>query len=299
MAEELQTLIAIEESQFDHEQIQQIPIRNIRPNPFQPRKHLEKEKICELAQSIKTYGLLQPVIARKTHSGFELVAGHRRLLACEMLGWTEIPAIVRDLSNSAMATVALIENLQRENLTFLEEAEGYERLIREFKLTQEVLAQRLGKSQSTIANKLRILKLPREVKEKLGAEELTERHARALLKLPRAEDQLRILQEVCNLRYTVQQTEKRVSDYLSSLEPPVAKERKKVIIRDLRIFLNTIRQAVSILESGGLDAKLKETDLGDSIEVTIRLPKNKRKEANSVKSTSSTSMTHIPVLPGK
>ncbi|EEG76928.1 nucleoid occlusion protein [Dethiobacter alkaliphilus] len=299
MAEELKTLMEIEETQFDQEQIQYIAIANIRPNPYQPRKNIEEEKIYELAQSIKTYGLLQPVIARKSATGYELVAGHRRLLACKKLGWAEVPAIVRELSNSAMATVALIENLQRENLSFLEEAQGYESLIREFKLTQEVLAQRLGKSQSTIANKLRILKLPREVKEKLQIQELTERHARALLKLPGEEDQLKILQEVCNLRYTVQQTEKRVADYLSNLEPTAVKERKKVIIRDIRIFLNTVRQAVSILEAGGLNARLQENDLGDSIEVTIRLPKNKKNSAQAVKSTSVAAAVQRPLLPGQ
>ncbi|MCW3488968.1 nucleoid occlusion protein [Dethiobacter alkaliphilus] len=299
MAEELKTLMEIEETQFDQEHIQYISIANIRPNPYQPRKNIEEEKIYELAQSIKTYGLLQPVIARKSATGYELVAGHRRLLACKKLGWAEVPAIVRELSNSAMATVALIENLQRENLSFLEEAQGYESLIREFKLTQEVLAQRLGKSQSTIANKLRILKLPREVKEKLRAQELTERHARALLKLPGEVDQLKILQEVCNLRYTVQQTEKRVADYLSNMEPTAVKERKKVIIRDIRIFLNTVRQAVSILEAGGLNARLQENDLGDSIEVTIRLPKNKKNSAQAVKSTSVAAAAHRPLLPGQ
>ena len=201
----------IEEGDYDQGELQQIPLINIRPNPFQPRTEFEPEKITELMQSIKTYGLLQPVLVRKNEKGgYELVVGERRYRACKQLGWTVIPAVIKELSESAMATVALIENLQRENLSFLEEAAGYERLLREFNFTQEVLAQRLGKSQSTIANKLRLLKLPETVKQKLLAEELTERHARALLKLPNTSAQEKILQEICNLGYTVKQTERRV-----------------------------------------------------------------------------------------
>ncbi|HAA37587.1 MAG TPA: nucleoid occlusion protein [Firmicutes bacterium] len=275
MSEDWRKLMNIEEIEYEQNELQQIPINKIRPNPFQPRQVFEPEKIAELMQSIKTYGLLQPVIVRSIASGYELVAGERRLRACQQLGWTQIPAVVKDVSESAMATMALIENLQRENLSFLEEAAGYERLLKEFKLTQEVLAQRLGKSQSTIANKLRLLKLPDSVKEKLLAHDLTERHARALLKLPDEEAQIKILQEVCNLGYTVKQTENRVAAYLKKLSPP-PKERKKVIIRDVRIFLNTIRQAVSLLESGGLGPRLKEKDCGDYLEITICVPKNKK-----------------------
>lgn len=275
MGEDWRILMDLEETHYSQEQIHYVPIKKIRPNPYQPRKDFEPEKIAELMQSIKTYGLLQPIIVRKTKTGYELVAGERRLRACEQLGWTEIPVVIKDFSESAMATVALIENLQRENLSYFEEAAGYERLLREFNLTQEVLAQRIGKSQSTIANKLRLLKLPPKIKEKLIAHDLTERHARALLKLPTEEAQEKILREICNLGYTVKQTEQRVAAYLRQLEVP-QKERKKVVIRDLRIFLNTIRQAVSLLESGGLGPKLKERDMGDYLEITITIPKNKK-----------------------
>ncbi|NLZ92868.1 MAG: nucleoid occlusion protein [Firmicutes bacterium] len=281
MGEDWRKLMNIEEMDYEQVELQQIAIKNIRPNPFQPRRNFESEKIEELMQSVKTYGLLQPIIVRRVGSFFELVAGERRVRACQKLGWTHITAIVKDLSENAMATVALIENLQRENLTFLEEAMAYEKLLQEFNLTQEVLAQRLGKSQSTIANKLRLLKLPERVKEKLISEELTERHARALLKLPDEKAQIKILQEVCNLGYNVKQTERRVEDYLHKISP--VKERKKVIVRDLRIFLNTIRQAVSLLESGGLPAKLKEKDQGDYLEITIRVPKGKRSQTKTIR----------------
>jgi ParB family chromosome partitioning protein len=279
VGEDWKKLMNIDLGDFEQNELQQIPINKIRLNPFQPRKDFEPEKLAELMQSIKTYGLLQPIIVRVVEGGYQLVAGERRLRACSQLGWTEIPAVVRELSENAMATMALIENLQRENLSFLEEAAGYERLLREFGLTQEVLAQRLGKSQSTIANKLRLLKLPEKVKEKLLKEELTERHARALLKLPDAAAQEKILNEICNLNYTVKQTEQRVEEYLRSLSAPLpAKERKKVIIRDIRIFLNTVRQAVSLLESGGLGPKIKEKDFGDYLEITIRIPKQRKQK---------------------
>jgi ParB family chromosome partitioning protein len=297
MSEELKSLTELEDGAFQQGNTHSVSLRKIRPNPYQPRIHIEQEKIDELAQSIKTYGLLQPIIVRKFGDGFQLVAGQRRMMACEKLSWSEIPALIRDLSDSAMATVALIENLQRENLSFLEEAQGYERLLQEFHLTQEVLAQRLGKSQSTIANKLRLLKLPAPVKEKLSSQEITERHARALLKLPDEGAQMRVVQEILNLGYTVQQTEKRVAEYLAQKESGQAKERKKVIIRDIRIFLNTVRQAISILESGGLDVKMKEQDFGEFMEVTIRMPKTKRKVENPVKSSPSPTNRHETVFP--
>ncbi|MBS3898223.1 MAG: nucleoid occlusion protein [Dethiobacter sp.] len=280
MRDDLKTLIDIESKEGEQGEIRHVFIENIRPNPYQPRKQIDLEKVQELAQSVRTYGLLQPVIVRESHQhDYELVAGHRRLMACQILGWSEIPAIVKRLSNSGMATVALIENLQRENLTFLEEALAYDKILQEFKpkVTQEVLAQRLGKSQSTIANKLRLLKLPELVKEKLVADEVTERHARALLKLPDEHAQLRVLQEVINLQYTVQQTEKRVADYLLKLNPPPSKERRKVIIQDVRIFLNTVRQAASILEAGGVAIKIMEQDLGENIEITISMSKQKKR----------------------
>jgi ParB family transcriptional regulator, chromosome partitioning protein len=299
MSEELKTLMELEDGDPGQQRTQVVALRKIRPNPYQPRQVIEMEKIEELAQSIKTYGLLQPVIVRPFQGEYQLVAGHRRMMACQRLGWSEIPAMVRQLSDSAMATVALIENLQRENLSFLEEAQGYERLLREFHLTQEVLAQRLGKSQSTIANKLRLLKLPAPVKDRLSAQEITERHARALLKLPDEATMLRVVQEIINLGYTVQQTERRVSEYLAQTESAPVRERKKVIIRDIRIFLNTVRQAVSILESGGLDARVKEQDFGDYLEVTIRLPKTKRKTENDVNRHPSPSAGSHSIFPGQ
>jgi ParB family transcriptional regulator, chromosome partitioning protein len=254
------------------DEIQMILMELIEPNPYQPRKNFDPEKIEELAQSIKTYGLLQPIILRQYQRKYQLVAGERRQLACQKLGWTRIPALVREYSESGMAAIALIENLQRENLDFLEEAEGLDKLVREFGLTQEVLAQRLGKSQSTIANKLRILKLPDKVKTVLKDAGLSERHARALLKLPREDQQLLAVERIGGGDLNVKQTEDLVEALLAR-EGQGKAPSPKVVIRDLRIFLNTLRQAVKIIENAGLKPRVTEEDLGDVYEVRISLPK--------------------------
>ncbi len=275
MKEAWSKLVKVDPGELKKDDIQHIELENIEPNPFQPRKFFDEEKIRELAQSIKTYGLLQPVILRKSDNIYQIVAGERRCLACRSLGMKTIPAIVRELTDSAMATIALIENLQRENLHFLEEAAGYQKLLDDFSLTQEVLAQRLGKSQSAIANKMRLLKLPGRIREKIFEGGITERHARALLKLPDEECQLRVYNEVCNLGLTVKQAERRVDEILSRNSSKETPAKKKVFVRDVRIFLNTIRQAVSLLEKAGLAPAVTEKDCGDFIEVTISLPKER------------------------
>jgi ParB family transcriptional regulator, chromosome partitioning protein len=250
-----------------------IQIDQIGPNPYQPRRTFSPEKIQELTQSIKTYGLLQPIIVRRDGRGYQLVVGQRRLIACRNLGWKSISATVKDLSDSAMAAIALIENLQRENLNYFEESAGYARLMNEFKLTQEVLAQRLGKSQSTIANKMRLLKLPESVKEVLLAENLTERHARALLKLESEELQQKILQEIIEKGLTVSQTEVRIESLSNKPADSAARKQPKGVIRDFRIFLNTIREAVKIIERSGLTPEVEEKVSPEYVEVTIRLVK--------------------------
>lgn len=259
------------------EEIKSIRIDLIRTNPYQPRENFENEKIMELAQSIKTYGLLQPIIVARENNGFCVVAGERRLLACKALGWTEIPAIVRDYKNSSLAAVSLIENIQRENLNFIEEAMGYKKLMEEFNLTQEVLAQRLGKSQSTIANKLRLLKLPEEIKQLVKEEKLTERHARALLKLPSPEKQKEAVKVIMEMGMNVKETEKLVEEMINREKNSKSSVtiQRKVLIRDLRIFLNTIRQAVQIIRRAGINPYVEELECDDFWEIRIRLPKNK------------------------
>ncbi len=266
------------------EEVKKISLQLIRSNRYQPRENFDEEKIQELAQSIKTYGMLQPIIVTQEEEGYSIVAGERRYLACKLLKWQEIPAIIRDYRGSSLAAVTLIENLQRENLNIIEEAQGYKRLIEEFNLTQEVLAQRLGKSQSTIANKLRLLKLPPTIKILLGEGKLTERHARTLLKLDSPEKQQKAAEFILQQNLNVSETESLVSKLAQEKEGEMAeKSRRKVIVRDLRIFLNTIRQAVQVIRKAGLNPSLQEVEKEDCWEICISLPKKEKERKKQLK----------------
>jgi len=266
-----------ERKENEPDKIVNIPLAEIISNPYQPRKYFEKEKIKELAQSINTYGLLQPIILTKSNNVYQIAAGERRFMACSSLGWKEIPAIVREYRQSNLAAVAMIENLQRENLDFIEEAYGYRRLIEEFKLTQEVLAQRLGKSQSTIANKLRILNLPDEIISELKKAKLTERHARSLLKLNSCEEQKEAIKTIADLKLNVKDSEELIKNILKKEEkqPRTGKGKriKRIVIRDKRIFLNTIRQTIRIIEKAGLTPQVEESETDEFWEIKIRLQK--------------------------
>ena len=198
--------------------------------------------------------------------------------AARLLGMVKIPAIVRDLNDRELAEVALIENLQREDLNYFEEAQGYKRLIEEFSLIQDEIARRVGKSQSTIANKLRILKLPENVKKNINAEIITERHARALLKLPTEELQLAVLKTIYEDELNVKETDLLVERMLEkSAEKKTAERGKKIvrIFKDMRIYLNAIRTAVSAIEESGLNVKMEEEDHEEYIEVRIQIPKKR------------------------
>ncbi|MTI93901.1 MAG: nucleoid occlusion protein [Firmicutes bacterium] len=256
------------------DEIKEVKSSLIKPNPFQPRQEFKQEQLEELAQSIKTYGLLQPIIVRPARDGYQLVAGERRWRACTMLGWDRIPAVIKELNDSAMAAIALIENLQRENLDYFEEAVGYHRLLAEFGLTQEVLAQRIGKSQSTIANKMRLLKLAPEIRSALVDAQLSERHARALLKLPDDESREKVLNKIIKMGLNVRQTENLIEalNQDDTLDDDKA-GTDKFIVKDYRILLNTIRQAVATIEQTGLSPIMEQNEHPDYFEVTIRLPK--------------------------
>ncbi len=273
MTEEWMDQFPHQESEPTTENVLAIDLARIRPNPFQPRREIVEEKINELAQSIKSCGLIQPIVVRRVGDGYQLVVGERRYLACRKLGWKKIAASVKTLSDNAMATIALIENLQRENLNYIEEATGYTNLMKSFNLTQDQLAQRLGKSQSTIANKIRLLKLSDDIRVKLLKNGLTERHARALLRLDSEETQLKMIHEITERGLTVSQAEKRIDRIQDTRGERKANGRTKPIIRDMRIVLNTIREAVTVMHSAGLYPEVEETVEQDYIEVTIRLTK--------------------------
>ncbi|NLY77118.1 MAG: nucleoid occlusion protein [Tissierellia bacterium] len=258
-------------------EVKYIPIESIKPNPYQPRKDFNQKSLEELSQSIKTYGVIQPISVRKLQNdSYELVAGERRLRASELANLKEIPAIIVDYRDKESAMIALIENLQREDLNFIEEAEGYKNLIVDHGFTQQELAEKIGKSQSTIANKLRLLKLSDDLKKDLLENNLTERHGRALLKLPDYDLQRKVLDRIISNELNVSRTEKLVNDILDDLTSEKGKENKGKNIKGFisrRIYINTIKNAFKAIKESGIDAKYIEKDKGDYLEVTIKIPK--------------------------
>jgi ParB family chromosome partitioning protein len=265
-----------------HEEVVKLPIEKISPNKYQPRTIFDEEKIEELARTINTHGIIQPIVVRPTEEdGFEIIAGERRFRAMKKLGWTEVPAIVREMSDKETASVALIENLQREELTAIEEAMAYEKLLQLHSLTQEALAQRLGKGQSTIANKLRLLKLPTRIQESILKREISERHARALIPLKEEEQQLMVFDEMLEKQYNVKQLEERIVEVLNPVAATVEEEKKekpkrKAVSKDVRIALNTIRQSLSMVTKSGIELKTEEEDGEDYYQIIVKIPKKKK-----------------------
>lgn len=228
----------------------------------------------ELAESIKEYGVLQPISVRKNGTDFyELIAGERRLRASQLAGLNDIPAIIVDISDAQSALMALIENLQREDLNFFEEAEGYYSLIKDHGLTQEELASKLGKKQSTIANKLRILKLPDEAKKMVKENGLTERHARALLKLPDEKCQIKVLNEVVKRNLNVKATEDLIERELFKINAENKQKNKKVKYKwtiNPRVITNTLKQ---IMDKNGINAEYSHREKEDYLEIIVKIPK--------------------------
>ncbi|HHV71059.1 MAG TPA: nucleoid occlusion protein [Clostridia bacterium] len=282
MREQLIKLLGLQEKDVDNSQIRQIPIDLIKVNPYQPRKHFNEDSLKELSDSIRTFGIIQPLLLRKQKNYYELIAGERRLRASKMAGLTTVPAIITNYTNQEMAELALVENLQREDLGFMDEAEGYRLLIDEFGLTQEELARRVGKSQSTIANKLRLLRLPENVRQNISQEIITERHARALLRLKNDKQQLEVLNKIYEQKLNVRQTEEVIESILrAETLPAVKKEKekknKKVVrfIRDVRILINTVRQLVNDMEKSGIPICIEEVDTGEQYQLVVSITKKK------------------------
>ncbi|WP_010648896.1 nucleoid occlusion protein [Oceanobacillus massiliensis] len=267
----------VEEPAYSPDEVIQLEVERIQPNRFQPRTIFKEEKIKELAQTINTHGMIQPIVVRKLdEENFELIAGERRWRAIQFLGWEKVSAIIREMSDAETASVALIENLQREELTVIEEALAYAKLLELHSLTQEALAQRLGKNQSTIANKLRLLKLPEEVQTALLNKSISERHARALIKLKDPEKQLQMLQVIMDNDLNVKQTEERIAKLNDPKEEQQKKRPKlKGINKDIRIAMNTIRQSLSMVSDTGVDVESDEKEMDDYYQITIKIPKKK------------------------
>ena len=253
-------------------------VDDISPNPVQPRKRFEDESLRELSESIRSYGILNPLTVRLRCGKYELVAGERRLRAAKLAGLTEVPCILVDVNMEDASLLALVENLQRKDLDFLEEAEGIQRLIRMFGMSQEEAAQRIGKSQSAVANKLRLLKLPGDVLDSLRENGLGERHGRALLRLPDPVAQRAALAVILENDMTVAATDAYIDALLSPVEEaspvPEKKERRRTfVLKDVRLFLNTVTKSIDLMKQGGIDAGMKREETEDTLILTISIPK--------------------------
>lgn len=240
----------------------QIPVEFIIPNPEQPRKVFTDNELEELTNSIREYGVLQPLLVKRTEGKkFILIAGERRLRASKLAGLHRVPVIIKDLEEPEAALIALVENVQREDLNFLEEARAYKKLMEDFNLTQGEIAKRVSKQQSTISNKIRILALPEELQQMLMANKLTERHARALLKLTEEADRKKVLNRVIDNNLNVKQTEKLVEDVITNKEK-ANRKKNKINYISYKIYLNTIRKAFNQVKTVEKGARFIENDPG-------------------------------------
>ena len=266
---------------YQTNQIYFLALSDVAPNPAQPRKHFDASDLRELADSIARYGVLQPLTVRRSKTGYELVAGERRLRAARLAGLTKVPCIVLDVDMEESSLIALVENLQRRDLDYIEEAECLSQLIQTFDMSQEEAARRVGKSQSAVANKLRILKLPREMLNRLGQSGLSERHARALLRLGSNRERYEVLEHIIAHALTVARTEEYIDAYLAGPEPDSAAEPKLqppkplYIIKDVRLFFNTLHRGIAILKQSGLDAHIEQSGTESEAVITIRIPNPK------------------------
>ena len=248
-----------------------IPLEQLKRSHGQPRSHFDKQSINELAQSIRQNGLLQPITARKTEAGgYELIAGERRTLAYRQLGLEEIPAIIEDYSDAQSLALALVENLQRKDLNYFEEATGIARLMEALGLNQQQVSSRLGKAQSTVANKLRLLAYSKEIQELMLEAGFTERHARALLKLP--DEYLKDAVEIVKKdSLNVEQTERLA---LSMRQRPIKSGTRVFILKDVRVFLNSIQKAISTMSQAGVPVDTTKTEDDEFVELRIKIPKS-------------------------
>lgn len=251
-------------------QIFLIPQENIAPNPNQPRQRFDYDELEGLAQSIRQNGILQPITVRQTETGFELISGERRLRAARLVGLSKIPAIVAELDNKNSAVFSLIENLQRQDLDCFEEAEAIDRLVTDYGMSREELSRKLGKAPSTLSNKLRLLRLPEDMRYRLTRGGLSERHARALLQLDNDEQRARALGIMLDRHLTVQESERLVEQMLAK----TGKNRTNFRgVRDVRVFINTLNHAVDAIRRAGVDADAAKSETPEYIEYIVRIPK--------------------------
>lgn len=259
---------------FESTRVLFLPVDAIVPNPDQPRKYFSQEGLNELADSIRVHGILQPLSVRRKEGGYELISGERRLRAARLAGQREVPCMIVSADDETSSLLALVENLQRRDLDFVEEAAALARLIRTYHLSQEEAARKIGKSQSAVANKLRLLRLPPDVLALLREQGLTERHARALLRLEAPEAQRAAAHYIVDHALTVAKSEQYIAALLAQTPPPLH-PKPTYIIKDIRFFLNTISKGIMLMREAGVSAACDRQETGDSIVLTIRIPKKR------------------------
>lgn len=251
----------------------EIAVDCIYTNPEQPRKTFNQGELEELAMSIKEYGVLQPIIVSRNKEGkYFLVAGERRLRASKLLGLSKIPAIIKEADDKSIALIALVENVQRENLSYIEEAIAYKKLMEDFGLSQSEISRRVGKQQSTISNKIRLLALPEDIIELLLENKLTERHARALLKLEDNALRKKVIERVIANNLNVKQTERLIEDIQQKQQEELRKKNKLRYIH-YKIYINSIKKTFEQIKDMEEQAKYYQKDLGDMMEIRITIPK--------------------------
>ena len=266
---------------YDTGKVVYIPADSIKVNSDQPRKNFDKDKLNDLAASIAQHGIIQPLSVRKAADGYELIAGERRLRAAKMAGLKEVPCLVLDVDTCQSAVLALVENICRQDLDFIEEAEGIYQMIQVYGMSQEETAKMLGKSQSAIANKLRILRLPGEILFVIRENGLTERHARSLLRLDNDADRIKVLEQVIRRNLNVDATEKFIDKYIENKKSTAESSAAPIYaIKDIRLFLNTISHGMDVMRQSGIPAEYGRDDTDSEIVLTIRIPKNSKPAAS-------------------
>lgn len=257
------------------ERLAQIPIEKIRPNPHQPRREFDTAELASLAFSIKTDGLLQPLTVRQKGESFELIAGERRLRAAIMVGLESVPCIVMDVTERNSALLALVENIQRKDLNFFEEAYAISQLIELYGMTQEDAAVRLGYAQSTLANKLRLLKLSATEQSMISEKGLSERHARALLRLDDSQRRIEVISKVAREHLSVDRTEKLIDSILEHDKYCERIKKGSAVFKDVRLFINTVNKAVETMQIAGVEVNVDKATYDDYLEYKITIPMKK------------------------
>ncbi len=272
------------EKEKEENRVLQIPVAEIIPNPHQPRTEFDYSDITSLAESICQNGILQPLSVRKVENGYELIAGERRLRAAKLIQLKYVPCIILDISERTSAILALVENIQRQDLSFFDEANAIEKLISYYGMTQEDAAIKLGKAQSTIANKLRILKLSDEEKELIMKFNLTERHARSLLRLAGKEDRLNIIEKIIKFNLNVEKTEQAIDEYIGKAKEKASYKKRSIVFQNVKLFVNTINKAVETMKAAGIPANSEKIQNEDYIEYRVKIPimDKKNKENQSI-----------------